>query len=173
MLKKLDRIQIELNRLEEIFDDHYFSLVQLKTRYASTPSIWPVPGYVKSGYGYRTHPITGRRKLHQGIDIPSWIGAPIQVTADGIVEHSGWAGGFGYAVVVSHGYGYQTLYAHTSKNLVKKGELVKKGQTIAQVGTTGLSTGPHLHYEVRRWRKTVRPNAYLNPDMFTASTRLW
>lgn len=173
MLVKLDCIKIELTRLEETFNDHYFSLVQLKTRYASTPSIWPVPGYVKSGYGYRTHPITGRKKLHQGIDIPSWVGAPIQAAADGIVEHSGWAGGFGYTVVISHGYGYQTLYAHTSKTLVKKGELVKKGQTIAQVGTTGLSTGPHLHYEVRRWRKTLLPNAYLNPDMFTASTRLW
>jgi len=74
---------------------------------------------------------------------------------------------------VDHGYGYRTVYAHASQLLAKKGAAVKKGQVIAQVGTTGLSTGPHLHYEVHRWRRPVKPTDYLDVDMFTAIARLW
>ena len=103
----------------------------------------------------------------------AWIGAPIHATADGVIEYAGWSGTFGNVVVIDHDFGYRTIYAHCSQLLVKKYELVKKGQVIAQVGTTGISTGPHLHYEVRRWRKALNPIAYLDLDMFTASTEVW
>jgi murein DD-endopeptidase MepM/ murein hydrolase activator NlpD len=146
---------------------------QFKTRFAATPSIQPVYGRLLSRFGWRKHPITGKRRMHKGLDFAAWIGAPIQATADGVIEYAGWSGTFGYVVVIDHGYGYRTIYAHCSQLLVKKRDLVKKGQIIAQVGTTGISTGPHLHYEVRRWRQAVNPVAYLDLDMFTASRRIW
>ncbi len=144
-----------------------------KHRFASTPSIKPLYGRVLSKYGWRYHPLYRRRKFHKGIDITSWTGAPIQATADGLVEFAGWSSSFGYVVVLDHNYGYRTIYAHCSQLLCKKGEMVKKGQIIAQVGSTGLSTGPHLHYEVKKWRKSLRPNAYMDLDMFTAITKIW
>jgi murein DD-endopeptidase MepM/ murein hydrolase activator NlpD len=146
---------------------------QYKSRFASTPSIRPLYGRVLSKYGWRKHPISKRRKFHKGIDIASWIGAPIQSGADGIIEYAGWSGTFGYVVVIDHNFGYRSIYAHCSQLLVKRKQLVKKGQIIAQVGTTGLSTGPHLHYEIRKWRQSINPLPYLNLDMFTASSRIW
>ena len=104
------------------------------------PNNMPVEGIVTKGLG-------NLHSNHKGIDIASWAGAPIQVTADGLIEYAGWSRTFGYVVVVDHNYGYRTIYAHCSQILVNKREFVKKGQVIAQVGSTGLSTGPHLHYE--------------------------
>ena len=146
---------------------------RIKARFESTPSIRPLIGRVMSRYGWRRHPVTGRRRFHKGIDIASWTGAPIQVTADGIVEYAGWSRTFGYVAVIDHNYGIRTIYAHCSKILVEKNEVVKKGQVIAQVGSTGLSTGPHLHYEIRKWRQTLNPIAHLDLDMFAARRRLW
>jgi murein DD-endopeptidase MepM/ murein hydrolase activator NlpD len=146
---------------------------QYKARFASTPSIYPVYGRVLSKFGWRRHPVTGKRRYHKGIDIASWRGAPIHAAADGLIEYSGWSGTFGYVIVIDHEFGYRTIYAHCSKLLVRKNELVKKGQVIAQVGSTGLSTGPHLHFEIRKWRQAISPTPYLNLDMFTASNRIW
>tara|TARA_B100001989_G_C24508413_1_gene448986 strand:- start:396 stop:779 length:384 start_codon:yes stop_codon:yes gene_type:complete len=126
-----------------------------------------------SRYGWRTHPISGKKRFHAGIDIASWNGAPIHVTADGMVEYAGWSKTFGYVVVVDHNYGVRTIYAHCSKLLVKKNQLVRKGQVIAQVGSTGLSTGDHLHYEIRKRRDHLNPIAFLDLDMFTAQQRIW
>lgn len=146
---------------------------RIRDRFSSTPSIWPVYGYIKSGYGWRTHPITGKRRLHKGIDIPAWRGAPIKATADGIVSYSGWSGTFGNVVVLKHRYGFRTIYAHCTQLLVKKRQYVKKGEVIAQVGSTGLSTGSHLHYEVMKWNKSIQPRKFLDLDMFTASAKVW
>lgn len=146
---------------------------QFKSRFASTPSIQPVYGRLLSKFGWRKHPITQKRRMHKGVDFAAWIGAPIQATADGVIEYAGWSGTFGYVIVIDHDYGYRTIYAHCSQLLVKKRDVIKKGQIIAQVGTTGISTGPHLHYEVRRWRQAVNPIVYLDLDMFTASRRIW
>ena len=121
----------------------------------------------------RYHPIHRRKKFHKGIDFASWSGAPIQATADGIIEYAGWSGSFGFVIVIDHDYGYRTIYAHCSQLLVEQGVLIKKGQIIAQVGTTGISTGSHLHYEIKKWRKSVNPIAYLDIDMFTASKKIW
>ena len=147
--------------------------LEYKARFANTPSTWPTYGRILSRYGRRRHPLTRKWHYHKGIDIPSWNGAPIKATADGIVIYAGWANTFGNLVTIRHGMGYMTLYAHASRVLVKKGESVKKGQIIAQIGSSGLSTGPHIHYEINRWGKSVNPISYLDLDMFTASRKMW
>ena len=141
--------------------------------FQETPSIWPVLGYVRSGFGWRVHPIHQQRQFHKGIDIPAWTGAPVQATGDGYVEFSGWANGYGWMVVVTHPFGFKTFYAHLSELDVHKGTRVKKGQVIGKIGSSGLSTGPHIHYEIRHSRKALDPVAFLNMDLFTAISTLW
>lgn len=113
--------------------------------------ILPLASYtrISSPYGYRIHPITGTRKLHSGIDYAAPAGTPIYAAEDGVVLTSGWINGYGYTITVNHGSGYVTLYAHCSALIAKAGQKVVKGQTIARVGTTGNSTGNHLHFEVK------------------------
>jgi len=144
-----------------------------KSRFAATPSIWPVFGRIRSNFGYRTHPFTGKRQFHKGIDIPAWLGAPVKAAADGVVFYKGWYRGYGLLIALDHGHGYTSVYAHCSKLTANRGQLVKKGETIANVGSSGISTGPHLHFEIRRWGKAVSPKQFLNLDLFTASKRLW
>jgi murein DD-endopeptidase MepM/ murein hydrolase activator NlpD len=115
---------------------------------ASTPSIRPTQGWISSGFGYRESPFTGRREFHPGLDIATHAGTPIVTTADGIVTYVGRKGLLGKIVVVDHGNGIVTRYGHAKEILRQRGDLVKRGQTIALVGSTGRSTGPHLHYEV-------------------------
>ena len=146
---------------------------QYKAWFDQTPSIWPIYGYVRSGYGWRIHPLKRSRQFHKGIDIPAWVGAPVQATADGHVDFSGWGGGYGWIVVLSHQFGYKTIYAHLSEIEVYRGSKVSKGQIIGKVGTSGLSTGPHVHYEIRRRQKALEPTRYLNLDLFTAISKLW
>ena len=111
--------------------------------------LWPTEGRAGSGYGYRTHPIFGTRRLHTGVDISAPTGQAIVAAAAGQVVSAGWRGGYGQAVVIDHGGGLATLYAHQSRLLVTAGQVVEAGQQIGEVGTTGQSTGPHLHFEVR------------------------
>jgi murein DD-endopeptidase MepM/ murein hydrolase activator NlpD len=148
-------------------------IVLYKKRFDATPSTWPLYGYIRSDFGWRIHPISQRREFHKGLDIPAWIGAPIKATADGVIIYAGWAGGYGLVIIIDHGYGFRTVYAHASKLLGENGELVKKGQVIANVGSTGISTGPHIHYEITRWGKATNPKKHLQLDLFTASTRIW
>lgn len=115
---------------------------------ASTPEGWPIKGWLTSYFGMRKSPYTGRPKMHDGLDIAANTGTPIHVTADGVVARVETSSGYGKTVVVDHGYGYRTLYAHNSKNLVKRGQRVSRGDKIAEVGNTGRSTGPHVHYEI-------------------------
>lgn len=124
---------------------------------------WPVSGYnsISSYYGYRIHPIFNTKKYHAGIDIPAPTGTAIKAASDGIVISSGWQGGYGKAVVVSHGNGLVTLYGHNSTLKVSEGDYVSKGDTIALCGSTGYSTGPHCHFEVRVNGATVDPLGYL------------
>ena len=155
-----------MRRHVDVFD-------QYMAWYDETPSIWPIYGYVRSGYGWRTHPLKRSKQFHKGIDIPAWIGAPVQATADGYVEFSGWGGGYGWIVVLSHKFGYKTIYAHLSEIEVNRGRKVFKGQIIGKIGTSGLSTGPHVHYEIRHRRKALEPSTYLELDLFTAVSKLW
>jgi hypothetical protein len=148
-------------------------MYRYKARMASTPSIKPAYGRIMSGFGYRFHPILKTGRMHKGLDISSWIGAPIMSTADGITQYAGWNPSYGYIAIIQHDYGFRTIYAHCSALLVKKGQFVKKGQIIANMGSTGLSTGSHVHYEVRRYLRPLDPAPYLNLDMFTARTEIW
>ncbi|MDR1438536.1 MAG: M23 family metallopeptidase, partial [Clostridiales bacterium] len=124
---------------------------------------WPLPGYstLSSPYGTRVHPVTGKKKMHTGIDIPAPTGTDIVAAKGGTVIISGVQGGYGNAVVISHGDGLTTLYGHCSKLLVKVGQTVKQGEVIAKVGSTGVSTGPHLHFEVRKDGATAQPLNYV------------
>ena len=124
--------------------------------------IHPLPGYaVTSGYGYRNHPILKKRKLHTGLDIGAPGGTPIRCAAPGVVFFAGWKNGYGNTVIVNHGLGYATLYAHQSKILVSVGDEVLPGAILGKVGTTGLSTGNHLHFEIRIDGKTVDPAPFV------------
>jgi len=123
--------------------------------------IWPVKGFITSNYGYRVHPIRGSVIFHSGIDIAAMYGAPICVTASGIVIFSGWYGGYGNAVIVDHGNGYSSLYAHCSTIFVGKGQSVNQGNIIASIGSTGMSTGPHLHFEIRQNGVPIDPRSRL------------
>lgn len=124
---------------------------------------WPVPssGTITSGYGNRTNPISGKPEFHSGIDIAAAYGASIVAAESGAVVSAGWNGGYGNAVVISHGGGLSTLYAHNSQLLVSVGDVVKKGQVIAKAGSTGYSTGNHLHFEVRVNGAHTGPLKYL------------
>ena len=142
--------------------DHFFK--NQKSFLQATPSIWPTKGWVTSGFGYRKSPFTGLREKHEGWDIGSRSGSAIRATADGTVTVSGRERGYGKLVEVNHGYGVVTRYGHNSKNLVKVGSKVKRGQIIALVGNTGRSTGPHLHYEVLVGGVPTNPKNYILED---------
>ncbi len=118
---------------------------------------WPVVGKINSPFGWRRHPITKRRSFHTGIDIKAGTGVPIRAAKAGRVAYSGWMGGYGRVVVINHGSGYSTLYAHCSRLMVRKGAKVSSGQVIAKVGSSGRVTGPHLHFEVRSNNKAINP----------------
>ncbi len=134
------------------------SLVTQQAKIAVTPSIWPANGEVSSRYGLRW----GGSDFHPGIDIAADTGTPVVATADGVVVESGWnSGGYGNLVEIDHGNGIHTLYGHNSQIAVSIGTAVKKGQVIAYMGSTGFSTGPHVHYEVRVNGKAVNPDRYL------------
>jgi murein DD-endopeptidase MepM/ murein hydrolase activator NlpD len=109
----------------------------------------------------RIHPKTHKRDFHTGVDIAAWPGTPVRATADGIVVFAGWSGESGKLVVIEHGFGYTTCYAHNKKILVKVGQVVRRGDVIAYVGSTGRVTGPHVHYEVWVDKKPVNPIPYL------------
>jgi murein DD-endopeptidase MepM/ murein hydrolase activator NlpD len=112
--------------------------------------VMPAEGRISSSFGMRTHPISGQRKMHTGMDIAAPTGTPVRAAADGVVSFAGRRGGYGNTVIVDHPDGTQTLYAHKHTLGVRAGESVTAGQTIGTVGSTGHSTGPHLHFEVRR-----------------------
>ena len=129
------------------------------------PSTQPVKGTaLTSGYGVRSDPFRGRAAMHAGIDLAAPLGTPIYATADAIVQRSEWANGYGNLVELSHGRGIQTRYGHLSKSLVKAGQRVKRGDLIALMGSTGRSTGSHLHYEVRIDGKAVNPIPFMQSN---------
>lgn len=138
------------------------ALAERNARLAATPSIWPTDGEVTSRYGWRSSPWGwGGGDWHPGIDIANDYGTPIHSTADGEVIYSGWYAGYGKMIQISHGNGIVTVYGHNSQILVEVGDKVKKGDIIAQMGSTGYSTGNHLHYEVRVNGTTVNPANFL------------
>jgi len=125
------------------------------------PSIWPVEGRLMGGYGERTDPFSGEGAMHTGVDISAPTGTLVRATADGIVTFAAWSSGYGQLVIVSHGGGYETYYAHLSRFGVVDGQEVRRGDQVGAVGSTGRVTAPHLHYEVRIGGAPVNPHTYL------------
>jgi hypothetical protein len=164
----LARVQARARELSSLVPTRKLSLEGLleglegkSQRLAATPAIWPTDGYVTSGYGNRTSPFTGRRQFHAGMDIAADFGTTVVAPARGRVRFSGTKGPFGRMVEIDHGYGLRTHFAHLSKSLVKRGETVERGMPIGHVGSTGRSTGPHLHYGVEVNGRTVDPTDYI------------
>lgn len=162
LYKEIDKLNAESNRLSaEIARMQQDNDTEYK---GSGRFTWPFPGYsrVTSEYGYRTHPISGKKKFHSGIDLAGSSGKPIVAAESGKVISAGWnSGGYGNMVIIDHGSGISTLYGHNSSVTVSKGQTVKRGQTIAKCGSTGYSTGPHLHFEVRVNGKTQNPRNWI------------
>jgi len=153
----VDEIQQQINRLQVAIDlrrqsqEDVRNLLNDKNSLSrATPMGWPTKGWITSYFGMRQIPIgkVGRR-IHEGLDIAANTGTPVFATGDGVVARVEYSKSYGKAVIIDHGYGYRTLYAHNSKILVKRGARVKRGTKISEVGNTGLSTGPHVHYEVQ------------------------
>jgi murein DD-endopeptidase MepM/ murein hydrolase activator NlpD len=138
------------------------SLATHTERLAATPSIMPTQGWLTSAFSsMRAHPILHYARPHEGIDVSAPMGTPIEAPAAGRVAEAGWQAGYGNVVVIDHGFGLKTKYAHASRLLVRAGERVQRGQRVALVGSTGLSTGPHLHYEVHANGRPVDPLRYV------------
>lgn len=130
--------------------------------------IMPITGRITSGFGWRKSPFTGKKKFHAGIDIGgNPIGSRVKASASGVVIHSGWAGQYGKMVIIKHKNGYFSVYGHLSRILVKKNKYVKRGQTIGKIGSTGLSTGPHLHFGIKRYQKNINPFTALKKKVKT------
>jgi len=127
----------------------------------SQPNLWPVVGLLRSSFGRRSDPFSGEGAFHTGVDIAVPSGTPVHVSGDGVVEAAGWRGGYGKLVIVDHGNGLETCYAHLSQLLVVPGQEVRRNETIALTGTSGHTTGPHIHYEVRVAGTAVNPYRYL------------
>lgn len=152
-----DQINKTIDTVGEIRD--YLS--EQRDLYMGTPMGWPVSGWLTSGFGYRVHPIRGSREFHTGLDISARPGTAVRATADGIVSFAGRSGANGNLVALEHGFGYSTYYAHNKKIDVKVGDVVKRGDIISYVGSTGSSTGPHVHYEIWKDGKNVNPKPFL------------
>lgn len=152
------RTQIE-EAMKTVTDIRKYVLEQ-KDLYLATPEGWPVSGRISSAYGYRVHPKTGVRQFHSGVDISVPRGTEVRATADGIVSFAGWTANSGNVVVIEHGYGFSTAYAHSQKNLVKVGDRVRRDNPVALSGSTGMSTGPHVHYEVWENGRHANPGTY-------------
>lgn len=162
--KMIDADKAEADALVAELQKSQMASSSKTSTYSGGELAWPVPGYsrITSPFGYRNHPITGSYKMHTGIDIgTSGATPPIVAANDGTVIYSGWKGGYGKAIMIDHGGGIVTLYGHCSSLHVSKGATVSRGQTIANVGSTGNSTGPHLHFEVRLDGAYKNPLSYL------------
>lgn len=161
-IKELEKVSGQIGHKSERLIALESTLIDKRLHAAMHPVGWPTTGgWVSSGFGLRSDPFTGRSAYHEGVDIASRFGSVIKAMGGGVVSHAGVKDGYGMTVEVTHGNGYTTRYAHCSAVLVRVGDRVTKGQDVAQVGTTGRSTGPHLHFEVLRDGKAVNPGSYL------------
>jgi len=160
--KNMDELLDEATFQESSFQELFNYLQEQKSVLASTPSIWPVMGWVTSRYGYRTSPFTGKREFHRGIDISARVGEPVVAPADGTIVKACRKSDMGNMIMIDHGNGIETSYGHLLKmSTIKSGQKVKRGEVIGYVGNSGRSTGPHLHYGVRVDGIHVNPQRYL------------
>lgn len=160
-IKQLQMLEQKLPEQEQSLEELKDAVIQRTDRLSHTPSIYPVSGKITSKFGYRKSPFSRRQEFHDGLDIGAPYGTTVVATADGMVTFVGYRSGYGRTVTISHGYGFETSYCHNSSTLVKVGQQVKKGQAIAKVGSSGRSTGPHLHYMVKLNGELKNPADFL------------
>lgn len=161
MKMDIERLQSEATSRGESLSELEKLLETKKEILTHTPSIWPVLGWVTSGFGFRTNPFTGLAQMHEGIDISNRVGTMVAAPADGIISDMGSDLAHGRILVISHGFGTTSRFSHLNKVFVKVGQKVKRGDKVAEVGMTGKSTGPHLHYEVRLNGIPANPMRYI------------
>ncbi|APG43340.1 M23 family metallopeptidase [Syntrophotalea acetylenica] len=159
--RQIDEIRRSIDLRRASLEELQGALNDQRSLFAARPAGKPVKGWITSGFGLRRSPFGGGRRMHCGLDIAARIGTPITAPADGVIKRVATAPDYGKMVVIDHGYGYQTVYGHTSKVFVKAGQRVRRGDIIAAVGNTGRSTGPHLHYEVHLNGMPVNPQKFL------------
>ncbi|ALO16535.1 Glycyl-glycine endopeptidase ALE-1 precursor [Salinivirga cyanobacteriivorans] len=169
VFREFDKLKKQIEIQKKSFNE-VESLVQyIDEFYAAKPAIRPISQkdeiYISSHYGMRLHPIYKRWKMHHGIDYAAQIGSPVYSTGKGIVKAAYYASGYGKVVKVDHGFGYLSIYAHLDKYIVKKGDTISRGQLVGYVGNTGSSTGPHLHYEIRKNNQTQNPLYFYMDDL--------
>jgi murein DD-endopeptidase MepM/ murein hydrolase activator NlpD len=157
----IDWLSKEAAIQEQSLQELSLAAEQKSSRWAATPSIWPVKGWVTSGFGPRVSPFTEKPAWHDGLDIAAAANAPVQAPAQGRVTTVGFDPKLGNLVKVDHGFGIETLYGHLAKALVKEGQRVKRGEVVGLVGSTGLATGPHLHYMIKVHGQTFDPVKYI------------
>jgi murein DD-endopeptidase MepM/ murein hydrolase activator NlpD len=157
----IDWLSKEATIQEQSLQELSLAAEQKSSRWAATPSIWPVKGWVTSGFGPRVSPFTEKPAWHDGLDIGAAANAPVQAPAQGRVTAVGFDPKLGNLVKVDHGFGIETLYGHLAKALVKEGQRVKRGEVVGLVGSTGLATGPHLHYMVKVHGQALDPVKYI------------
>jgi murein DD-endopeptidase MepM/ murein hydrolase activator NlpD len=162
MNAELDRLSLETSLQEQSLRELNHSLLEKSMAAARLPSIWPTRGFVTSGFGERVNPITGVHQFHPGLDIATRVGTPVFAPADGIVVFVGRHGGLGRMIILSHGNSLKTRYGHLAETYVNVGDRVTRGMKIGAVGNSGMSTGPHLHYEVLRNGVAMNPRAYIH-----------
>lgn len=169
LAKNIDVLNKQLVIQSKSLDEVVVSAKEKEKMLAHLPAIQPVANKdlkrLSSGFGLRIHPILKIGKLHKGIDFAAQVGTPIYATADGKVKEAGRHGGYGNVVIINHGYGYETLYGHMSRVKTATGKQVKRGDIIGYVGSTGLSTGPHLHYEVHKDGEPIDPVSFFYQDV--------
>jgi len=146
-------INLDISEYNHVIEDVEDKLNFLESK----PDLVPISGRISSSYGWRRHPVNGGRDFHDGVDIVGNVGDDIKAAGAGIVTYSGYSGSYGKVTIISHGYGYKSVYAHNNKNLVPVGEEVKKGQVIAEVGQTGRTTGAHVHFEIHKDGEVINP----------------
>lgn len=169
VFKNIDKLQDKIRLQEKSFEDIEQMVTYIDGYYASKPAIRPIlkkdNHYISSPFGRRFHPIHKRFAMHTGVDYAVTLGTPVYATGSGVVKGASYASGYGKVIKIKHGYGYESFYAHLSKYIVHKGDTVKRGQLVGYSGNSGTSTGPHLHYEVRKNNRPQNPLLFYIDDL--------
>ncbi|MHB1687524.1 MAG: M23 family metallopeptidase [Ignavibacteriaceae bacterium] len=165
LLNFVDAVSRKVSFEKEQYSEISNQLILNQKLYAAIPAIKPCDGDIGDGFGMRYHPILHIERMHEGIDFVANEGTPVYATGDGTIDFVGYRGGFGLAVEIDHGFGYETVYAHLSEADVKEGQKVSRGEMIAKIGDSGLSTGPHLHYEVHHDGVKLNPAEFFFGDI--------
>ena len=160
--KNLKQLQAEFETSSQQLSVLESMLFEQELELKSQPTTRPTDSYVTSDFGYRMHPVLGGRAHHNGIYFEADIGDPMRSAGNGLIKFAGWKAGFGNVVEIDHQNGYVTLYAHNSAFVVKEGDIVRAGQVVAKAGSTGRSTGPHVHFEVHKEGRPVNPRVFLD-----------